>query len=105
MAVKTFLNKVAQILSLGAFIFLGACSNATPEPHEVGIIAVPAAVPEGVIRYCWEEPMVKLEKNGPGLDEENRWYSPSYVAVREVRSGRWRPCQPEPNEVTGDLRR
>ena len=64
----------------------------------------PARVPAGTVRYCWEEPIVEFEPNGPGVDVEGRWYHPSYLAVREVRQGRWRPCRPVPNEVDGDTK-
>ena len=48
--------------------------------------------PPGVVRYCWEEPMVDYERVNPGLDSEGKWYNPAHVAVKEVRMGRWRPC-------------
>ncbi|MFN8391985.1 MAG: hypothetical protein U0136_16970 [Bdellovibrionota bacterium] len=63
-----------------------------------------ARVPAGVVRYCWEEPMVQLEPNGPGVDAEGYWYHPSYLAVREVRQGKWRPCRPVPSELKGETR-
>ena len=75
----------------------------TPETQYIAF-EEPARVPVGVVRYCWEEPMVQLEPNGPGLDEEERWYHPSYLAVREVRQGKWRPCRPVPSEVKGETK-
>ena len=63
-----------------------------------------ARIPAGVVRYCWEEPMVQLEPNGPGIDAEKYYYHPSYLAVREVRQGKWRPCRPVPSEVKGETR-
>jgi hypothetical protein len=75
----------------------------TPETQYIAF-EEPARTPAGVVRYCWEEPMVQLEPNGPGLDEEERWYHPSYLAVREVRQGKWRPCRPVPSEVKGETR-
>ncbi len=62
---------------------------------------LPARIPAGVVRYCWEEPIVQLEANGPGLDVEERWYHPSYLAIREARQGKWVPCRPVPSEVKG----
>lgn len=62
-------------------------------PPEYVIISTPADAPSGIVRYCWEEPMVKYEHNRPGVNSENTWYQPAHVAVREVRSGRWRPCE------------
>ena len=64
----------------------------------------PAQVPPGAVRYCWEEPIVQIEPNGAGLDGDGIWYHPSYMAVRQVRQGRWRPCRPVPSEVKGETR-
>jgi hypothetical protein len=88
-----------------SMIVLGGCSNNRivpetrylSEEHE-------ARVPAGVVRYCWEEPIVQLEPNGPGLDEKEEWYHPSYLAVREARQGKWRPCRPVRDEVKGETR-
>ena len=93
---------------LGFLAFLSGCSSApygqvTPETRYISVER-PAAVPPGVQRYCWEEPIVAYEPEGPGLDIEGRWYSPSYVAVKEVRQGRWRPCRPMPSEVKGETK-
>ena len=87
---------------------LSACGT-TQQPKPVAVtrfVAVeqPAPVPPGVVRYCWEEPVVKFERNGPGLDVEGKWYHPYYVAVREVRQGRWRPCEPMKSETKGETR-
>lgn len=49
--------------------------------------------PEGIIRYCWEEPIAVYQEQDPGLDQDGHWYHPSYTAVRKARQGRWRPCQ------------
>ena len=56
-------------------------------------LAVGNRIPRGVVRYCWEEPMVEFEPNGPGVDATGKWYNPYYLAVREVRMGKWRPCR------------
>lgn len=98
------------MIRVRAALFLGfaaGCSNmptSTAYPPLIpqvteAIATIPARVPAGVARYCWEEPIVELEPNGPGLDVEGRWYHPSYIAVREVRSGKWRPCVPTSDEV------
>lgn len=57
-------------------------------------LAIGNRIPKGVVRYCWEEPMVEFEPNGPGIDATGNWYNPHYLAVREVRMGKWRPCSP-----------
>ena len=64
----------------------------------------PARIPSGTVRYCWEEPIVDFEANGPGVDIEGHFYHPSYLAVREVRQGRWRPCRPVPSEIDGETK-
>ena len=89
------------ILAAGA---IGCSSERITPETEYLAMELPARIPPGVVRYCWEESMVQLEPNGPGLDEEERWYHPSYLAVREVRQGRWRPCRPVPSEVKGETK-
>lgn len=61
-------------------------------------------VPPGVVRYCWEEPIVEFQDNGPGLDSEKQWYVPASTAVRMVKQGRWRPCRAVPSEVKGETK-
>lgn len=84
-----------------------SCSNGhqeiTPETRYV-MLERPAPIPPGVMRYCWEEPMVQFEPNGPGLNSEGTWYHPSYIAVRKVKQGRWRPCREMPSEIKGETR-
>jgi len=94
------------LVLLSVLGILSGCSpkpGITPETKYVSIERA-ARVPAGTVRYCWEEPMVEFEPNGPGLDEQGHWYHPAYLAVREVRQGRWRPCRPVPSEITGDLK-
>lgn len=57
--------------------------------------------PAGVERYCWEEPQAQRAQMGPGLDEEGRWYHPSYGALRQVRGGRWHPCRVKSSSTSG----
>lgn len=80
-------------------LLLAPSSSSQPE---VKLLAAPENPAAGVIRYCWEEPMVDFEENGPGLDSDGHWYVPSHVAVREVRAGRWRPCEEIKSESLGD---
>ena len=77
--------------------------NFVPETRYV-VVDRPAQIPPGVVRYCWEEPIVEMERNGPGVDLEGHWYHPFYIAVREVRQGRWRPCRPMESELKGETR-
>ena len=51
-------------------------------------------VPEGAEKYCWQEPLIQYDKEGPGVDPEGNWYSHEHAAAREVKSGYWRPCSP-----------
>jgi len=50
------------------------------------------APPEGTEKYCWVEPKVIEEKNGPGVDPRGEWYTAPHTAVREVKQGSWKPC-------------
>lgn len=95
-----------KLLIIFCFLVVGCSSNEgriRPETRYV-VYDKPATVPPGVVRYCWEEPMVQLEQNGPGLDSDERYYRPAYVAVREVKQGRWRPCRNVPSEVKGETK-
>ncbi len=103
-AVRVRFSLVLFPLSL-VVLSLSACFTAnehvTPQTRYI-VVDRQAPIPPGVVRYCWEEPMVDLEPNGPGLDDEARWYHPFYFAVREVRQGKWRPCRPVPSEAKGE---
>jgi hypothetical protein len=100
---------IAKTWTLLVLIFLvsgcGSLQHGEVQP-ETRFISIerPAPIPPGVVRYCWEEPIVAYEQRGPGLDIEGRWYSPAYVAVREVRQGRWRPCRPMLSELKGETK-
>ena len=93
--------------SMGAFLLvvlgtvvLSGCSPASPAPAEVvSYVAKKAPLPPGVTAFCWEEPIVTPEQNGPGLDADEHWYHPSHTAIRQVRGGKWRPCSPVKSEV------
>lgn len=107
---KLSVKALMQLLIVGA---VAGCS--TPEPPAPGpihsgpvdfgvnVIGRPAQLPEGVATYCWEEPITRREANGPGLNAESTWYRPSYIAVRKIRQGKWRPCEPAKREVFGEL--
>ena len=89
------INKSILILAVSA---LAACSSKEPvqlEPiiiTQTEVIAQPAAAPEGVLKYCWEEPIAEVEKVRPGVDFRGEYYRPAHNAVRKVRAGKWRPC-------------
>ena len=99
----TLCNSVLKIPFFCLLLSIPACSINKPQTPEVKTIVLeqPADIPPGVVRYCWEEPIAKFERNGPGLDSEGRWYHPSYIAAREIRMGKWRPCKPEVSETHG----
>lgn len=95
-------EKVVKLLALSLLLGNFGCVNQQSTSRQEVLYSRPAApnhavVPEGVVRYCWEEPMVRYEKQGPGLDTQGHWYHPAYVAVREVRMGKWRPCDAPPD--------
>ena len=101
--VRIRIAKLSSCLILLGLFSIG-CSSEQRIVPETRYLAMEQAspVPAGVVRYCWEEPIVSLEPNGPGLDDRGEYYHPSYLAVREVRQGRWRPCRPVPSEVKGE---
>lgn len=98
------------LLLTGIVCFVSGCGVSAPGPaegpyverHVVTLPPADAPLPEGVIAYCWEEPMVDFEKVRPGLDTDRVWYHPSHTAVREVRSGKWRPCRPVVSQAHGE---
>lgn len=100
---KAYNFNKSKVFGFALLIFsLSACSNQQIQTETKQLaVDLPARIPAGVVRYCWEEPIVQLEPNGPGLDAEERWYHPSYLAVREARDGKWVPCKPVPSEVKG----
>ena len=58
----------------------------------------PPATPPGVVRYCWEEPLVDYEIVNPGITEDGVYWEPYHSEIHKVRSGRWRPCERVTNE-------
>ncbi|MCC6934044.1 MAG: hypothetical protein IT292_12470 [Deltaproteobacteria bacterium] len=81
------------VIFSGMSLALTSCSPSNiAEPDTARVIYEPTP-PEGVVRYCWEEPIVDEEKVDAGLDSEGKWYNPGHVAIREVRMGKWRPCR------------
>ncbi len=80
-----FLTLLASALSTG-------CHRNHASPKETQVVYETPPPPEGTEKYCWQEPKVVNEKNGPGVDEQGHWYHPPYNAVREVKMGRWVPC-------------
>ena len=64
----------------------------SPQIATAHVIGREGRQPEGVVRYCWEEPIVDVQKVGPGVNSDGHWYYPAHLQVREARMGRWRPC-------------
>ena len=58
--------------------------------------------PEGVVQYCWEEPIVKPEKVDAGVDSRGNWYLPAHTSINEVKMGRWRPCREMRSKAYGE---
>ena len=89
----SFVTAPVLILVLG--LSCVACSSGDiprVEGVDYQVIGQDPEQPEGVERYCWEEPLVELEKQSPGVKDEGRWYAPSATIGRQVRQGKWRPC-------------
>ena len=98
-------RSVTSIIALLLSCLLFGCSSSLDQDREYVdyyYVGHQAQTPAGVVRYCWEEPLVEYESQGPGVREEGRWYYPSAVVVRQVRSGRWRPCETQPDESKGE---
>lgn len=66
-----------------------AQSDATVERQ---VIIVKQPPPAGVEENCWQEPQVRTETEGPGVDDEGKWYRPHHETVRMVKGGRWLKC-------------
>jgi len=106
---KKFTFGIMRLSALLLFCLVLGCGkshfSSDPEPQTVYVAYDSAQpIPPGVVRYCWEEPVVEFQENGPGLDADRRWYVPSSVAVRMVKQGRWRPCSQVASEVKGETR-
>lgn len=86
---------VALVLVTGLLLplFTG-CGTRTPKiVTQVDVTELPPGKVPGVNRYCWEQPKVIREANGPGLNADGTYYQPAYTAVREVKQGRWKNCE------------
>ena len=58
--------------------------------------------PEGVVQYCWEEPLVNAETVNAGVDSRGNWYLPAHTSINEVKMGRWRPCREMRSKAYGE---
>ena len=95
------LNRNMTRMTLLAAFWMSGCAHiwdAPPSPEPL-VVAEAAPIPQGTVAYCWEEPLVIVQDNGPGVDSSGNWYHPYYKAIREVRSGKWRPCRPGEREA------
>lgn len=82
-------------LLLICLLALVGCSTASKKSTETVknvYVVEPASVPVATEQYCWEEPVVEYQQDGPGLDSAGEWYYPAYNAVRRVKGGTWVPC-------------
>lgn len=104
---KTSLFSVLSLTLVVFLVFSTTSCQSKLDPDRENIdyyyVGQPAKAPSGVVRYCWEEPIVDYQSQGPGLRDEGRWYYPSAVVVRQVRAGRWRPCEIQPQESKGEI--
>ena len=72
------------------------------EPIQVYLDQVDPDPPEGVMQYCWEEPLVNAEKVNAGMDSRGNWWNPAHTSVNEARMGRWRPCREMRSKAYGE---
>jgi hypothetical protein len=108
MRANYYLN-LRMILCISAVLFGGlACSSnettvSKPNvPMYIGIEEVEPNPPEGVVKYCWEEPLVIEQKVNAGVNTDGKWYLPAHNSVNEVRMGRWRPCREMRSKAYGE---
>lgn len=90
-------NKIIYLLTGLALISTASCAKkpltlSEQMAREV-VIGREGEPPAGVVRYCWEEPMVVSQVQNPGIDPDGEYYLPAAVVTREVRMGKWRPCR------------
>ena len=85
-------SKLAFLILFSAAFSVGCHRDHSSLPADEYVVYEQPSAPEGTEKYCWQEPKVTNEKNGPGVDEDGHWYHPSYNAVREVKMGKWVPC-------------
>lgn len=82
-----------------SYLGITACSSdvmeldSSREYVDYQYVGIPSSPPPGVVRHCWEEPIVDYESQTPGVKGDGKWYYPSAVVVRQLRAGRWRPCE------------
>lgn len=57
------------------------------------VVDASSANSQGVVQMVWEEPMVDVIDQPPGLDPEGRYYRPAHQAVVEIRQGRWKQAE------------
>jgi hypothetical protein len=72
-----------------------ACARRKPAPlvsQQAVVTTTNETLPEGAVKYCWEEPRVEVESVRPGVNAEGSFYRPAHDAVREVKMGKWVPC-------------
>lgn len=98
------------LLLVMCFLLTAGCTSGKTEPdpkrenYDYYFVGQPAKPPAGVVRYCWEEPLVEYQAREPGLKDGGRWYHPSALIVRQLRAGRWRPCEPLLDESKGETK-
>lgn len=86
---KHRVKKIGIVLVLAG---VAGCSSkaAPPEITTPPTPVVQVIQPPGVVEYVWEEPMVDVVDEPPGLDPEGHYYRQGHQAIYEVRQGRWR---------------
>ena len=60
-----------------------------------------ARIPPGVVRYCWEEPIVALHQTGPGLGCRRKLVSSVLLRGPGSKTGAMETLQAAENRATG----
>lgn len=91
--------KLIKLVGTTGLLLLSACSvlragSGRSESELNSALATPqAGTNQGVVQMVWEEPMVDVIDQPPGLDPEGHYYRPAHQAVVEIRQGRWKQAE------------
>ena len=84
------------------FVSCSSSTNSTARDSRDYFDQIDPNPPEGVVQYCWEEPLVSADKVNAGIDSRGNWYLPAHTSINEVKMGRWRPCREMRSKAYGE---
>ena len=101
MVARHGLNLIAILCIMTSLVSCSSPTRATVDSRGYFEQADPVP-PEGVVQYCWEEPLVNTETVNAGVDSRGNWYIPAHTSINEVKMGRWRPCREMRSKAYGE---